>query len=106
MNDCLQTRTADAVHRFRGDFLRNAGLQRRLTRNVHSRTGLQDAAHDDVAEIGRLDVGASNRFADNDGAEIDCGQIFESAAKGTDRRAARTENDCGFVIGHIGEVRL
>ena len=68
-------------------------LRRRLPRDVHAGAGLQHAAHDDVADVGGLDLRAGDRFADDDGAEIDGRDILEGAAERADRRAAGAEND-------------
>ena len=58
-----------------------AGPQRRLPRHVHAGTRLQHAAHHHVLDIRRLHARACHRLANDDGAEIDRGEIFEDAAK-------------------------
>jgi len=101
VDDRLQAGSADAIDGLARHFLRHPRFDRRLARDVHPRARLQDAPHDDVAEIDRLDVRAANRFLDDDGAEIGGGEILERAAERSDRRAAGADDDCGFVIGHI-----
>jgi hypothetical protein len=89
------------VDRLAGNLVWHPGLDRRLTRDVHAGPPLQHTAHDHVSEIDRLDGGAADRLANDDSAEVGCGEILQGAAKRSDRRAARAQDHGGFVVGHI-----
>ena len=65
VHDRLQARAADAVDRFAGHLDRQPGLERRLTRHVHAGAGLQDAAQDDVADVGRRDLRAARSLRES-----------------------------------------
>jgi hypothetical protein len=66
----LEAGAADAIDRFRGHLDRDACLDRRLSRHVHACACLQHAAHDHVADVGRVDPGTCNRLANDDCAEV------------------------------------
>ncbi len=58
-----------------------AGLQGSLTSDVLAQTGLDDAAHVDMVDLLRLDVGAVQSLLDDDGAQLSGGDIGEGAAE-------------------------
>src|SRR6185503_3363776 len=99
--DCLKPRPADAIDGLTWHSDWDTSLDRRLPRHVHTSPGLQHAAHDHVAEIGRIDAGASDRFANDHRAEVRRREILERTAKGTNWRATRADDHCGFVVGHF-----
>ena len=100
MHDGLQAGAADAIDGFAGHLDRHTGLERRLARHVHPGARLEHATHDDVADLGGRHRGARDRFADDQGAKIDGGEILERAAERADWRAAGAENDGVGVVGH------
>ena len=89
----LQSGAADAVDRFRRHLERQPRFQRRLPRDVHAGARLKHASEHDVADVGRRDAGARDRFADRDRAEIDSRHIFQRAAERPNRRAAGAQDD-------------
>ncbi len=61
---------------------------------------MQDTAEDDVTHVAVRDLAPRHDLADDDGSEVDSGQIFEAAAQAPDGSAAGAEND-GKWFGHV-----
>ena len=98
MHDRLESRSADAIDGLGRHIDREPGLQRRLPRDVHAGAGLQHTAEHDVADVRRRDAGARERLADDDGPEIGGRHVFQRAAKRSDRRPARAQDDGVEVV--------
>src|SRR5204863_8060804 len=71
-----------------------------LTRHIHSRAGLEKASHHRLADVRWWDARPLQRFANHEGAEIHGGDVFQRAAEGADRRAARAEDHHLEVLIH------
>ena len=84
--DRTHGRRAHLVDGVRGNLLRNPRGDRRLTCGRLARAGLEDLAHDDVADLLGVDAGPLEPRADRDGAELGRRNVGESAAKTTERR--------------------
>src|SRR5581483_2238508 len=100
VDDGLESRSADAIHRLAWHLDRHARAQTGLPRDVHARSSLKDAPHHDVTDIRRLHVRARDRFTNHDRPKIDRTQIFERAAERANRRSARAENDNFEILVH------
>ena len=72
--DRADARRADLVDRLRGDLDRDAGLDLRLARRDLAHARLQHLPHHDVLDLLGRDVGALERGADGDAAEVGRGQ--------------------------------
>ena len=79
--DAVQTGAADDVDGDGGGLDGQAGLQGSLTSDVLAQTGLDDAAHVDMVDLLRLDIGAVQSLLDDDGAQLSGGDIGEGAAE-------------------------
>ena len=79
--DAVQTGAADDVDGDGGGLDGQAGLQGSLTSDVLAQTGLDDAAHVDMVDLLRLNVGAVQSLLDDDGAQLSSGDIGEGAAE-------------------------
>ena len=64
-----------------GGLDRQAGLQRSLTSDVLAQASLDDAAHVNMVDLLRLDIGAVQSLFDDDGAQLSSGDIGEGAAE-------------------------
>ena len=101
----LQSGSADAVHCFARNVDGQPGLERRLSSHVHPSSCLKDTSHDYVADIRRLHSGTHDRFANDHGREIGSGNARQRAAEGSNRRAARAEDDCVELLVHLKIIR-
>jgi hypothetical protein len=90
VRDRGQAREAHVVERDRGDLLRDSGGDRRLARTDLPGAGLHHVSHHDVIDLGGRYSGASYRFSDRYGAEVDrraaAQRRAELAHRGSDRR--------------------
>ena len=81
-----------------GDLDGQAGLQGSLTSDVLAQTGLDDAAHVDMVDLLRLDVGAVQSLLDDDGAQLSSGDVGKGATELTNGgTACRCDNDLFHV---------
>src|SRR6185295_5353452 len=70
------------------------GVQRRDARQVHvACLAVDDAAHDDMADAGRIDLGARDRFLDRDRAELRRRHVLQRHAVIADGGAGSRNND-------------
>jgi hypothetical protein len=83
----LRPRTANTVHRHRGDGHWQAGLHRRLTGRIHLRSGLNDIAHRHGLDLVGPEPGSLDRGADRDGAQIRRRHVLQGPAERADCRA-------------------
>jgi hypothetical protein len=71
----LQARAAHGIDGQGGNLFGQAGLQRGLARRVLAGARGQHLAHDDLAHLGRVDLGAGQGFLDDDGAQLGAGTL-------------------------------
>ena len=75
-----------------------ASLQSSLTSDVLAQTGLNDAAHVDMIDLLGSDVCTVQSFLDDDGAQLNCGNVCQSAAElANSGTACRCDNDLFHV---------
>ena len=79
--DAVQTRAADHVDGDSGGLDRQASLQRSLTSDVLAQASLDNAAHVNMVDLLRLDVGTVQSLFDDDGAQLSSRDIGEGAAE-------------------------
>ena len=92
-NDRLGTGAADPVHRHRRHAYRQARADRCLACRIHPRTRLQNLAHHHRVDRLARQPRTFQRSPDRDGAQIGCGDIFQTAAECADGGAyGRTDN--------------
>ena len=73
---------------------RNAAADRRLPRRIHAVARLDDVAHHHAVDARGVERGASQRFANDDGAQLGGRRVFQRAVERSDRGANRmTEDD-------------
>ena len=71
----VQARAADNVDGDSGGLDGQAGFQRSLACNVLAQTSLDNTAHVNVVNLLRLDIGAVQGFLDDNGAQLNCGNV-------------------------------
>jgi hypothetical protein len=102
MDNRLQPGTTDAIDGLGRNFLRNARLERGLTRNIHPGATLQDAPHDHVTDRRRIDASACDGFTNDDGTQVRGGDVLQCAAERSDRCTTCAEDHYGlFEHGSI-----
>ena len=96
--DAVQT---GATHHVDGDSRGLDGqtsLQSSLTCNVLAQTSLNDTAHVDMIDLLRCDVCTVQGFLDDNGAQLNCGNVCQSAAElANSGTACRCDNDLFHV---------
>ena len=85
-HDRLQSGAADLVDRHRGDVIGQPAVERRLPGRILPLAGGDDVAHDALVDGRRIDAGATDGLADDDGAELRGGELFQRR-RGTCRLA-------------------
>ena len=90
--DGAHARRADLVDRLRSDLDRDPGLDLRLTAGDLALGRLEHRAHHDVLDLLRRDIGALQRFADRDAAEMRGGERRQTPAQLADRRARAAQD--------------
>ena len=103
--DRADARSADLVDRLRGDLDRDAGLDLGLARGDLADARLQDLAHHHVLHLLRRDVGALERGADGDAAEVGRVQRGKAAAHLADGCPGAAEDDGAWHSGSSSEGR-
>ena len=94
----VQTRAADHVDGDGGGLDGQTSLQGSLTSDVLAQTSLNDAAHVNMIDLLGLDVCTVQSFLDNDGAQLNSGNVGQSATELADSGAAcRCDNDLFHV---------
>ena len=88
----FQAGATHLVDRQRRDVVGQSAAKRGLPRGVLSQTGADDVAHDALVDQGRIDAGATNRFGDDERAEIGRGEVLQRAEKFAGRRADRADD--------------
>src|SRR6266536_5139911 len=95
-----EARRALAIDAHAGNRGRQAGAHRALPGSVAAaRPLLQGGTHDDIADRGRVDLGAFHGFGDDVPAQLLGLRIVERAAIGLADRGARGRDDDGFAHG-------
>jgi hypothetical protein len=101
-DDGLGTRAANAVDRHRWHLDGDPAADCRLTGRVHLVAGLDDVAHDDRPEFGRVELRAFQDCPDRGGPELGRGRALQAAAIGADGGAdGMAEDDFGAGHGRI-----
>ncbi|MCY1414410.1 hypothetical protein D9M71_298610 [compost metagenome] len=72
---------------------RQAGVQRRLAGRALLQAGGQHATHDHFLDVGRLDAGTADGFADGRGAQVYGGNAGQAALQAAHRGAGATDDD-------------
>ena len=94
----VQTGTAHHVDGDSRGLDGQASLQSSLTSDVLAQTGLNDAAHVDMIDLLGSDVCTVQSFLDDDGAQLNCGNVGQGAAELADSgTACRCDNDLFHV---------
>ena len=88
----LQAGAAHLVDGQRRDVVGQAAAKRGLSRGVLSETGADHVAHDALVDQGRIDARATNRFGDDERAELGRGEVLQRAEKLARRRADRADD--------------
>ena len=77
----------------RGHLDGHAAVDRCLTRRVHPVAGLDDVAHHDRADLGRVEARALEHRLDRGGAKRGSGRCLQAAAIGADGGSDRGADD-------------
>ena len=94
----VQTGAADHVDGDSGGLDGQASLQGSLTSDVLAQTSLNDAAHVNMIDLLGFDVCTVQGLLDDDGAQLSCGNVGQSAAELADSgTACRCDNDLFHV---------
>jgi hypothetical protein len=97
--DRLQARRALPINRRTGDGDWQSGADRALARDVHRRCALlHGTSHDDVFDLTRLDLRASDCLPDHMSGHCRTFGVVQRAAIGLSDWRARGRNNCG--LGH------
>ena len=89
----LEPGAADLVDRERPDLVREAAIERRLSRRCLAQARADDIAHDALFDVAGIDAGTADRFAHHQRAEVGGGQIFQAAEKLAGRRADGADDE-------------
>ncbi len=98
--DRTQARAADLVDAPGRRFDRYAGVDGGLTRRVHALRGGQDLPHDDLGDLGGLDLCAPHDFAHDGLAEIVRRHAAQTAVERADGRSRGPRDDDGLFTAH------
>ena len=99
----LEARAAHLVDGGGLDVLAEARAERGLTGRSLAEAGGQDAAHEDLIDLGRIDLGAFDSGLDGLGAEVGGLHAGEDALEAAHRGAGEGDDDDG--IGSLGHGR-
>ena len=100
-DDGFHTGTADHTDGVSGNGIGDASLDGDLACDVLALSSGQDAAEHQLVNILRSDVGALQRFLNDDSAHLRGGSVLQGAAEGTDSGSAAIDNIQifhGFVL--------
>ena len=91
--DGFETGAADHVDGESGDGVGETAAECGLARGILAEAGGEDAAHDALGDVCRIDGRAFDGGADGDGAELDGGEMRECAEEFADGGSGCTDDD-------------